>query len=284
MLRRSTIQLLRFPFSLFLMPVYLFALSQLPAVDGARALWIFVILHFLVYPASNGYNSYMDRDAGPIGGLEHPLLPTRQLYYATVILDAAAIACSLLFVNALFAGGIAAYILASRAYSYRGIRLKRFPVTGFLTVFVFQGAWIYVFTQSGASAHATIDPVPALVASCLIGALYPLTQVYQHAADRADGVTTLSIRLGTRGSFLFSMLLFLGASAGLYYHFNTLGRVNHFLWFLLEGLPVLGFFGYWMLRVWKNEEAADFRHSFLMSAVATLCTTAYFITLILLKP
>ncbi|GAA4319452.1 hypothetical protein GCM10023184_04190 [Flaviaesturariibacter amylovorans] len=276
--------MLRFPFSLFLLPVYLFALSQLPAVDGAKAAWIFAILHFLVYPASNGYNSYMDRDETPIGGLARPMQPTRQLFHTTIVMDAVAVLASLLFVNALFAGGIAAYILASRAYSYRGIRLKRFPFTGFLTVFVFQGAWIYIFTQLGAAPEASIDPLPALVASCLIGALYPLTQVYQHAADKADGVTTLSIRLGKRGSFIFSALLFLVASAGLYYHFHTLGRVNHFGWFLLEGLPVVGFFGYWMLRVWKNEAAADFRHSFLMNAVATVCTTAYFLTLILLKP
>ena len=87
MLQKSTIQLLRFHFSFFLMPVYWFALSQVPAISWPRALLVFLILHLLVYPASNGYNSYMDRDETAIGGLEKPMQPTRQLFYTTVFMD-----------------------------------------------------------------------------------------------------------------------------------------------------------------------------------------------------
>ena len=76
MLQKSTIQLLRFPFSFFLLPVYLFALSQVPSPHWGHALLIFFILHLLVYPASNGYNSYMDRDESSIGGIKQPLQPT----------------------------------------------------------------------------------------------------------------------------------------------------------------------------------------------------------------
>src|SRR5215203_4561914 len=54
MLHRSTIQLLRFHFSLFLLPVYLFALSQAPTIDLKNAVLSFFILHLLVYPSSNG--------------------------------------------------------------------------------------------------------------------------------------------------------------------------------------------------------------------------------------
>src|SRR5215472_16924440 len=88
----STLQLLRLHFSFFLMPVYWFALSQVVEIDWARALLIFAILHLLVYPASNGYNSYMDRDTTPIGGLEHPLQPTRQLFWVTLAMDGIALA------------------------------------------------------------------------------------------------------------------------------------------------------------------------------------------------
>ena len=70
MLKADTIKLLRLPFSFFLFPIYLFALSQVPAIDWLKAALIFFIIHFLIYPASNAYNSYMDRDTGPIGGLE----------------------------------------------------------------------------------------------------------------------------------------------------------------------------------------------------------------------
>ncbi|WP_165871542.1 UbiA family prenyltransferase [Flaviaesturariibacter flavus] len=280
MLHRSTIQLLRFPFSLFLLPVYLFAISQVPEVDRGRAALIFFILHVLVYPASNGYNSYMDRDETPIGGLRAPLQPTRQLFWTTVLLDGIAILLSLLFVNAVFAFGVLAYIAASRAYSWRGLRLKRFPVTGFLTVFLFQGAWIYAAVALAFHAGGGSLLLPALAASCLVGALYPLTQIYQFEADRADGVTTISYKLGKRGSFLFSMFLFAAAAALLFCYFSAAGQLNHFYRFLVITLPVVGFFFYWMRKVWRNEAAADFRHSLQMNLVATACTTLYFLTLI----
>src|SRR5687768_2328869 len=95
MIAPSTIQLLRFHFSFFLLPVYLFAVSQVPVIHTGHALLIFFILHFLVYPSSNGYNSYMDRDETPIGGIKDPLPPTRQLFKVSIIMDVAAIGLSL---------------------------------------------------------------------------------------------------------------------------------------------------------------------------------------------
>jgi 1,4-dihydroxy-2-naphthoate octaprenyltransferase len=105
------------------MPVYWFALGQVNKINWRDASIIFIILHLLVYPASNGYNSYMDRDTGSIGGIKNPLQPTKQLFYVSVIMDVFSIAVSF-FITPVFAVGILFYILASRAYSYRNIRLK----------------------------------------------------------------------------------------------------------------------------------------------------------------
>jgi 1,4-dihydroxy-2-naphthoate octaprenyltransferase len=284
MLHRSTIQLLRFHFSLFLLPVYLFAVSQAPVVDFAAAVASFFILHLLVYPSSNGYNSYMDRDETPIGGLAAPLQPTKQLFYISVAMDILAVLLSLL-ISPLFASGILLYILASRAYSYRGIRLKKYPVIGFLTVFIFQGALVFFLTYQAVSGSnvGDIPPVPLILSSLLIGALYPLTQIYQHGEDRRDGVTTISFLLGKRGTFLFSMGMFLVATAGMYLLFAQQQKLNFFYLYLLYLLPVVLFFLYWMSRVWQNEEAADFRNSLRMNLLSTLCTTAFFVTLIFLN-
>lgn len=281
MLKRSTIQLLRLHFSLFLLPVYLFALSQVNAIHAGRAIVVFGVLHLLVYPSSNGYNSYMDRDETPIGGLANPLQPTRQLFYASLVLDSMALLISL-FVSLFFAAGVLLYILASRAYSYRGIRLKQYPFIGFLTVFLFQGAAIFCITYYAVSDPQTFDIplVPALISSLLIGALYPLTQVYQHEADRKDGVVSISYRLGKRGTFVFSMLLFLTATALMYFLLARQHHLNQFVLFLLVMLPVVLFFLYWMTMVWRHPQRANFKNSLLMNLLSTLCTTAFFITLI----
>ncbi len=129
MIRRSTIQLLRFHFSFFLMPVYWFALSQVVNPDSKRALLIFIILHLLIYPSSNGFNSYMDRDEGSIGGLKSPLPPTKELLYVSLIMDGLALFLGL-FISIYFTMAAVIYILASRAYSARSIRSKEIPTAG----------------------------------------------------------------------------------------------------------------------------------------------------------
>lgn len=281
MLHRSTLQLLRFHFSLFLLPVYLFAVSQCPEVNRTKAVAVFFILHFLVYPASNGYNSYMDKDETPIGGLANPLQPTRELFWVTVAMDVISVIAAL-FINWFFALGILFYIIASRAYSYRNIRLKKYPVIGFLTVFLFQGALIYLIIYASCSEGPVTTKLilPCLIASLLIGALYPLTQIYQHEADKKDGVITISYLLGKKGSFIFSGLLFLSATAAIYFYFSNRDSINHFFKFLLYTLPVVLFFCYWMMKVWHNESAANFKNSLWMNVIATLCTTAYFTMLV----
>lgn len=70
MLKSSTIQLLRFHFSFFLMPVFWLSLSQVKNIHTGNTIFVFIILHLLVYPASNGYNSYMDKDTSSIGGIK----------------------------------------------------------------------------------------------------------------------------------------------------------------------------------------------------------------------
>ncbi len=89
MFSSSTIRLLRIPFSFFLSPLFFFALSQVADIDWTRAGLIFLILHFFIYPASNGYNSYMDRDTDSIGGLEKPPPPSPDLFLTTIVLDLA---------------------------------------------------------------------------------------------------------------------------------------------------------------------------------------------------
>jgi 1,4-dihydroxy-2-naphthoate octaprenyltransferase len=265
------------------LPVYLFALSEASKIDWSAAALVFVILHLLVYPSSNGYNSYMDKDQSPIGGLASPLQPTRQLFHVTMLMDLLAISLSF-FIGWKFCLGILLYILASRCYSYRGIRLKKYPVLGFLTVFICQGALIF-FISYHAINPAGAKEAPLLscfISSFLIGALYPLTQVYQHEADKKDGIVTISMLLGKRGSFLFSMALFLLATLFLYLRFHKQNN-QYFILFLLVMLPVVLFFLHWMVKVWKNGKNADFRNSLRMNILSTLCTTAYFITLIILK-
>jgi len=282
MLKRSTIQLLRFHFSFFLLPVFLFALSQVPVINTTHAVLIFFVLHFLVYPSSNGYNSYMDRDETPIGGVKNPLQPTRQLFYVSIIMDVAAITLSL-FISYWFAFCIIAYIAASRAYSYRGIRLKKHPIIGYLTVIIFQGSVTFFMVYHGSSVNKTIQ-VPlygVIAAGLLIGGFYPLTQIYQHQADRQDGVITISALLGYRGTFIFTAIVYALAMSILAFLFFSQGEQKKFLVLATLMLPILVYFFSWANLVWKDARNASFTHTMRMNMLASVCTNLAFLTLLI---
>ena len=125
MFSRSTWLHLRVPFSFFLLPVFLFSLCLSPNATGARIFWVFIILHFFLYPASNGYNSYFDRDEESIGGLRRPPKVQTELYGVSLALDAVAILLGIVFVNWMFAIMLFVYGLVSKAYSHPSVRLKK---------------------------------------------------------------------------------------------------------------------------------------------------------------
>lgn len=283
-MQKSTIQLLRFHFSFFLLPVYLFALSQVVYTNWWRAFLIFFILHILVYPASNGYNSYMDRDETSIGGLKNPLQPTLELYFVTIAMDIVAVVLGF-FISIYFAVGILFYILASRAYSYRGIRLKKYPIVGYLTVVIFQGAVTFWLVYSGSHEPITLHvPITGMLASSLlIGGFYPLTQVYQHEADAKDGVKSISSRLGYRGTFLFTASVYCIAFMVLAFHFFEQLEWNKFFVLATCMLPILVYFFVWASKVWKNTASANFSNTMRMNILASVCTNIGFLILLIWK-
>lgn len=223
----------------------------------------------------------MDRDEGSIGGVKNPLQPTRQLFRVSVVMDLVAVLLSL-WVSPIFAACIIAYILASRAYSYRGIRLKQYPVIGYCIVVIFQGAVTFFMVYHGSSANKTLDvPLTGMVAaSLLIGGFYPLTQIYQHEADRKDGVRTISAVLGYRGTFTFTAILYSLAIGLLAYLFFSKDEQTKFFVLATCMLPILVYFFKWAGGVWKDENVADFTHTMRMNMLASVCTNIAFLILL----
>jgi 1,4-dihydroxy-2-naphthoate octaprenyltransferase len=285
----GAITLLRIPFSIYLMPIYWFALSNLQGddIDPYRALYVFAIFHLLVYPGSNGYNSYFDRDTSSIGGLEKPPQVFSTLIYVVLIFDLLAIGCSYLL-SPLFSMLVLIYMLVSKAYSNDRIRLKRYPIPGTASVVIFQGAFTYLAIQYGVSnsmdgLQSTYNLSAALVSSLFLLGSYPLTQVYQHVADDAHGDRTLSMLLGIKGTFLFSAILFLIASTVLILGYLSNNQIMNIGIYLGLGLPVLIVFYRWQRKVTADPGNANYANAMLMNKMSSLCLSAAFITMVLLR-
>lgn len=284
MLHKSTIQLLRFPFSYFLMPIYWFALSFVDNIDWIRASFIFFILHVLVYPSSNGYNSYMDCDENSIGGVEKPLQPTKELFIVSIIMDIVAIAFSF-FISPLFVFCIFIYILFSRLYSYRPIRLKQYALLGYLTVVLVQGSLTFFMVYFGVDTamQTEILWLPLIASAFLIGGFYPITQIYQHEDDKKDGVHSISLWLGKKGTFIFCAAVYGVAMLMLWWQYQVSQQEKSFIILFIFFLPVVVYFVQWFIQVLKDETKADFKHTMRMNWLASTCTNLAFITILLFK-
>ncbi len=278
---KSTWLHLRIPFSFFLLPVYLFALSVAPEINWDAAIAIFLMLHFLLYPASNGYNSYFDQDRDSIGGLRNPPLVTKELYYVSLVFDGLAIlwGYSIHWKIALM---LIIYGLVSKAYSHPAIRLKKYPILGWLIAGVFQGAFTFLMVSLAVQQEFTQMNRPpeelwgAVLATMLLWGSFPMTQVYQHDEDHRRGDMTISRKLGIRGTFAFSSGVFLLANAGFLYYLVNFNSVVLAWLFQIAMIPLMGYFFWWFASIWKNPELADYQHSMRLNIISAFSLNLFF--------
>lgn len=283
-LSRDLLLHLRLPFSFFLMPVYWFALSQSERPDAGRAVAVFVVLHLLVYPASNAYNSYFDRDEGPIGGLEHPPPVDDRLHTLAWALDLLGLALSLALVGWPFAVAMLVYGTISKAYSHDKIRLKKYPVLSWLVIGLFQGGFTYLAVLQAvdnlplAALLRWENLFPSLLATANLLGFYPMTQIYQHAEDARRGDLTMSRLLGIRGTFLFTGAVFGLVTAGFFFFLrekSAFGLPQFVLYLACLG-PVVGYFLTWQVRTFRDTRRADFRSTMKLNALGSFCLNLFF--------
>ncbi len=285
---RDTILHLRIPFSLFLLPVFCFGVSQASSIHLVDTLIFFIALHLFIYPGSNIYNSYMDKDTGSIGGLKNPPPVTRKLYYASIICDLTGLAiCAFTgWRNMLL---LAIYVAFSKAYSWHGIRLKKYTYASWLVIAFFQGGYTFMLANMVAANDVHMDWLTSqniicmVVASLLIGGSYPLTQIYQHKEDSSRGDYTISYRLGITGTFVFTLIMFAVSAGILLYYFSTFYQLDQFFIFAGCLTPVMIYYLYWFFITVKDNRHADFTHTMLMNKISAVCMVVCFSILLVMN-
>lgn len=281
----STLTHLRVPFSYFLLPIYLAALASAPFESG-RAAAVFVIFHLLVYPASNAFNSYFDRDEGPIGGIERPPPVYGSLLWAALALDAAALFWAFAL-GPLPIWAVLGYGTGSKLYSWDRVRIKSRPWLGWLWTGLGQGTLTFI-SMAAASSGLGLDRLgrgtyagSAIIGVFLLG-VYPLTQVYQHAEDARRGDMTISRRLGVRGTFLLSGACLGAAVAGFFFWVAAAGGPVWAALYLATQAPALAYFLWWARAVFRDEGNADFRRAMRMNTLASTFMNLFFVGFLLL--
>lgn len=280
-MKKSTFLHLRIPFSFFLLPVFLLAVAISEQVNEQNFVLTFLILHLLVYPASNGYNSYFDKDEGSIGGLKNPPKVSKELYYVSLVMDFIALVLALT-ISLEFALMIFIYGAVSKAYSHPSIRLKKYPIIGWLAAGIFQGYFTFLLSFIAINDLSVMETLqwdiqfPGILSTLLLLGSYPMTQVYQHEEDAKRGDVTISLKLGVLGTFHFTAFSFAIASSGFFYFFMDQFSLSAALTFGGAMFPVLLYFGWWYLRVRKDVKRADFTSTMRLNFISALMLNGYF--------
>ncbi|MDP1727080.1 MAG: UbiA family prenyltransferase [Bacteroidota bacterium] len=283
------IQLLRIPVSYYLTPVFLFAFSMAGTWNYENSILLFIALHLFIYPASNAYNSFMDQDVSSIGGLKNPPKAGKEVLYVSILFDFIGLwICYYLSAGLCYA--VLVYVLASRMYSWHGIRLKKYALLSFLTVVFFQGAYIfsivYVFCQNISFSEAILQEnyaMPALISSLIAAGIYPLSQVYKHKSDAKAGIQSFSMWLGIRGTFEFSAICFAAVALLMGYHFIGSNQSHLFYVFIIFLFPVMAYFLWWAGKVWNDPKQTNYRYTMLFNKFASSFLNLYFISVFVIK-
>jgi 1,4-dihydroxy-2-naphthoate octaprenyltransferase len=246
-------------------------------------LWSFIIIHFFLYPASNGYNSYFDKDEKSIGVLKNPPPVKKGLYHLAIFLDVIAVIMGYLMINITFSIMLLIYGLVSKAYSHPSVRLKKYPVISWLITGLFQGIFSFIMCYVGINKFDFITSMNPMVifagaaTTLMLWANYPMTQIYQHEEDAKHGDTTMSMLLGIKGTFYFVGSLFTIVAITFVTFFLRYYSQQYAFIFLLALLPVVSFFFYWFLITLKNLQKANYENTMWLNFISATCLNVFFV-------
>lgn len=177
-------------------------------MDTGQYILQFLNVHVLLFGGATAYNSWWDKDTGPIGGLKHPPKMTKWMHPVSLVL----MGIGQLF--ALEAGFLYALIffislLLFWLYSTPLARWKGRPLLSLFAIAVstgFNSVLMGVLAAGGViSFHILLG---ALGASVILLSLYPVSQIFQIEEDRQRGDQTFAVTFGIRRVKIFFLMLY----------------------------------------------------------------------------
>jgi 4-hydroxybenzoate polyprenyltransferase len=169
----------------------------------ADFLYHFLVIHLLLFGGATVYNSYWDRDEGPIGGLRNPppLAPWTRPVSLALQFGGLLLSLPMGAVYVLF---YLASMLLFWLYSHPVHRWKGHPLLSLVAIGVSTGTNSLVFGYLAAgSGWNPMVLVPAAGVALIMLSLYPVSQIYQRREDEARGDRTFVVVYGPGAVFRF---------------------------------------------------------------------------------
>ncbi|TVQ01681.1 MAG: hypothetical protein EA359_13575 [Balneolaceae bacterium] len=177
---------------------------------NAVQFWMqFLNVHVLLYGGATAFNSYWDKDEGPIGGLKNPPKMSKWMHPASLLMMFAGWIWA-------FSAGLSFFLIYGLSlllfwlYSTPHARWKGRPVLSLVAIGVSTGtnSVLLGFWAAGGTLSAIII-IGAVGASLVLLSLYPVSQAYQAGEDQKRGDNTFFLKYGLKGVKRFFLVSFL---------------------------------------------------------------------------
>lgn len=192
---------------------YLLAALFLPEVNWTSFGIQFLNVHVLLFGGATAYNSFWDKDEGPIGGLKSPPKMTDWMWTASLVIQFAGIILAL-FTGFKFLVIYVASMLMFWLYSTPLARWKGSPILSLFAIGISTGtnSFLLGFLAGGGGALSLNEGFIALGVACIILSLYPASQIYQIDEDRERGDRTFAMEFGLKGVRQFFVIMFMAGT------------------------------------------------------------------------
>lgn len=230
---------LRWPYqTLLLSGTYGISILFVQEPDFNLFIQYFLLWHLGLYGGATAFNSYWDKDEGPIGGLKNPppMRPwMRWASFFLMLVPAPFLMCDIVS-DTLPLASMVVYLLSFFlfwAYSSPIVRWKGHPYLSVLVIFLSTGTngfFMGYFSSNGMSISLLSLIAACGVASILVS-LYPISQLFQLEEDQHRGDHTLSLQIGVKGVRAYYLVT---------YSFGTI-ILSGSLWLINSGMAVFFF-------------------------------------------
>lgn len=264
---------LRLHFQLLLAPIFLWGYF-LTGATPQRDFWTgFIAFHIFLYSGMTAFNSYYDRDRGPVGGLSKPPPVTQALLPFSIVIQilGAVLAAQ---VNLIFLVIYLIIFLMGVAYSHPRIRLKKRPIVGLVTVGIGQGVLAslggWVCGQPDLAGFGFLDWIGILAVTLVTIGFYPITQIYQIDEDASRGDLTFAAWAGPRKSFAFGIIVQLAAAFLLIYLIAQLMGIVESSLVAVFYLGLLAYTAYWAKNYRRADVLKNFRQVMMINSATSV--------------
>ena len=169
----------------------------------------FINIHLLLFGGATAYNSYWDKDKGPVGGLEHPPPMHQWMWIASLVLQCIGLLIAMQ-AGWTFTLIYSMSVLCFWLYSSPHFRWKAHPLRSLIAIGISTGTNSLLLGYLAAGSHNLLPMVwiAAAGVAFIILSLYPASQIFQIDEDQSRGYQTFAIEYGTEGVIRFFRINF----------------------------------------------------------------------------